>query len=125
MVGLGIFGHWPLHLGSLHVYVIYAVGVAACSWCPLRMPDARWVPVYISEGSVRALEVLCACRMAQCALVGVLMASGAPTAAKISLFFADFSLNLISNHLKTLYNSIKSFIMICVTSNTFWPKFLF
>ena len=38
---------------------------------------------------------------------------------------ADFSIQLVSSHLKTLSNFTKPFIMICVTSNTFWPKFFF
>ena len=51
MVGLGTFGRWPLHLGSLHMRQMRArsVVVAAHAWCLLSAPDVCWRPVHVPK----------------------------------------------------------------------------
>ena len=144
---LVVCGHWPLYLGNLRA----RQGRCTCA----RSASARYIVCTLDAHQVRlrtcrihSTRTRCVSggpRVRQMALCAYWMrhvrarwsrvrmrvlewASGAPTAAKISFFWfllADFSLQLVLNYLKTLYNFTKTFIMTCVTSNTFWSKFRF
>ena len=78
------------------------VGAAMHAWFSLRTPDARWAPMRVPKGPMHAPKVSCASRMAPCASVGSQVVLWSAHYCTNQPFLSDFSLKLISNHLKTL-----------------------
>ena len=118
---LVLSGRRPLHLGSLRAIDARRMRVRRTGRAPKR-------PCACTRSAMRVSDAPYACRMALCALACTRMGLRCAHYCKnqfSGFFLLLFYFNLFqttSKHFITLQNL---FIMICVTSNTFWPKFIF